>query len=71
MPVSCLLQATLIKIFGVCHEPARLHITTIGSKRGPLKKSRGELSFMDSYQLCAPRSPLQIFEMRMCCLLIS
>jgi hypothetical protein len=38
-----------------------------GSKR----KSRGELSLMDSFQLCASRSQLQILDMCMCCSLIS
>jgi len=42
-----------------------------GSTRRPFRKSRGELSFVGNFQLCAPRSPFQILEMCMCCSLIS
>ena len=46
-------------------------MVAVRTARQAATEKKGELSIMDSYQLCASRSPLQIFEMRMCCLLIS
>jgi predicted TIM-barrel fold metal-dependent hydrolase len=34
---------------------------TTALQPGTAKRGSGELSFMDSYQLCTPRSPFQIF----------